>query len=159
MSSETKLTAGQYYLGRINDERARLQAIADEAEAAAEAPQQAFLREKALEALQSYFFVDEKRIKSVTAEWSNKTVEIEISNYAGTETTSLRVDIDPTGMPEVRRDESSLKRLNAFKYSRKQSVDQFIKFVKLKVPGTSKHTAADLDVLWEQWLDYLVTVS
>lgn len=159
MSSETKLTAGQYYLGRINDERARLQASVDEAENAAEAPRQAFLREKAFEALQSYFFVDKKRIKSVAVEWPHQTIDIRISDYSETQTASLCISIDLTGMPEVRRDELSWKRLNAFERSRKQSVDQFIKFVKLKVPGTSKHTAADLDVLWEQWLDYLVTVS
>jgi hypothetical protein len=47
-------------------------------------------------------------------------------------------------------------RISAFRLNRKQSVDQFIKFVRLKTPRVVQHTESELAALWDQWLDYLV---
>lgn len=51
------------------------------------------------------------------------------------------------------------RRINVFGYSRKQSVDQFIKFVRLKTPRAVQHTESELAALWDQWLDYLVATK
>lgn len=151
-----KMTAGQYYLARIGTAVSDMQTTLNALREAREAELAEGLKERVREVLNRFgIYATPSKIisgwypRTTFVDFDGKEIHIDLNN-------SFLGELPETDTLEICTWDS---RIHAFRHNRKQSVDQFIKFVRLKVPGTSKHTAADLDVLWEQWLDYLVAVS
>lgn len=158
--SEEKITAGQYYLSVIGTAQSLLDAKRDILQKEYDKLLNDGLKPIVLDHLRRYgVYADGPCVEISRCGWRDNTFSVTIRRYEGDEETiGFNVTVDGSSVPprpdgaERRRAEA---RASAFKGSRKQSVDQFIKYVRLKT-GSTKHTVSELNALWDAWIDYLV---
>lgn len=154
--TDEKMTAGQYYLARIGTAVSDMQTTLNALREAREAELAEGLKERVREVLNRFgIYATPSKISSG---WHTQTT---FTSYDGKE---LHVDIDKDLLGELPEDDTPEicawdSRISAFRLNRKQSVDQFIKFVRLKTPRVVQHTESELAALWDQWLDYLVATK
>lgn len=161
--NEEPITAGQYYLSVIGT----AQAILDNKDSAAsmEFEKLSFEGCRPLVAaqLQRYgIYGDTTCLEIKKNYWGERSFSVELKRFA-TDEDSIKFNIvldEVEVLPEPDKSEKQRTgaRAAAFRHSRKQSVDQFIKFVRLKV-GSAKRTVGEFDILWSEWIDYLVATA
>ena len=153
-----KMTAGQYYLARIGTAVSDMQTTRNAVREAREAELAEGLKERVRATLEQFgIYATPSEIHS---SWRGQVTST-FTSYDGKE---LHVDIDKDLLGELPEDDTPEicawdSRISAFRFNRKQSVDQFIKFVRLKTPRVVQHTESELAALWDQWLDYLVATK
>ena len=151
-----KMTAGQYYLARIGTAVSDMQTTLNALREAREAELAEGLKERVRATLEQFgIYATPSKINSG---WR---AQVTFTDHRGKE---LHVDLDDSLLGELPEDDTPEicawdSRINAFRHNRKQSVDQFIKFVRLKTPRVVQHTESELAALWDQWLDYLVATK
>lgn len=154
--TDEKMTAGQYYLARIGTAVSDMQTTLNALREAREAELAEGLKERVREVLNRFgIYATPSKISSG---WHTQTT---FTSYDGKE---LHVGIGKDLLGELPKNDTPEicawdHRINALRYNRKQSVDQFIKFVRLKTPRVVQHTESELAALWDQWLDYLVATK
>ncbi len=162
--SEEKITAGQYYLSVIGTAQSVLDAKRDAAQEAYDKLQNDGLKPIVLDHLRRYgVYADDSCVEVSHCGWRDNTFNIRIRRYGGDESTSIGFNITVDGSsfpprPDGTEQQRAEVRASAFRKSRKQSVDQFIKYVRLKT-GSTKHTVSEFDALWDAWIDYLVATK
>ena len=154
--TDEKMTAGQYYLARIGTAVSDMQTTLNALREAREAELAEGLKERVREVLNRFgIYATPSKIisgwhpRTTFVDFDGKEIHINLNN-------SFLGELPEDDTPEIRTWDS---RVNAFKYNRKQSVDQFIKFVRLKTPRVVQHTESELAALWDQWLEYLVATK
>lgn len=156
--TDEKMTAGQYYLARIGTAVSDMQTTRNALREAREAELTEGLKERVRATLEQFgIYATPSKIHS---SWRGQVTST-FTDHRGKE---LHVDIGEDLLGELPEDDTPEicawdSRINAFRHNRKQSVDQFIKFVRLKTPRVVQHTESELAALWDQWLDYLVATK
>lgn len=161
--NEEPITAGQYYLSVIGTAQQLLDEKKNVAEAEFEKLSFKGCRPLVIAQLQRYGIYADTTCMEITKNyWGKRSFSVELKQFATNED-SLKFNIELDEIKVLPAPDESEKRrtearASAFRNTRKQSVDQFIKFVRLKVGG-AKRTVGEFDVLWSQWIDYLVATS
>lgn len=161
--NEEPITAGQYYLSVIGT----AQQLLDEKKSIAEEEFEKLsfegCRPLVVAQLQRYgIYADTTCLEIERNRWNPSSFSVEIERFT-TDENSLKFNIvldevEVLPAPDESEKRRAEARTNAFRNTRKQSVDQFIKFVRLKV-GSAKRTVGEFDVLWNEWIDYLVAIN
>lgn len=154
--TDEKMTAGQYYLARIGTAVSDMQTTLNALREAREAELAEGLKERVRATLEQFGIYATP--SKINRGWR---AQVTFTDHRGKE---LHVDIGEDLLGELPGDDPLEicvwdSRINAFRHNRKQSVDQFIKFVRLKTPRAVQHTESELAALWGQWLDYLVATK
>lgn len=161
--SEEKITAGQYYLSVIGTAQSVLDAKRDAAQEEYDKLLNDGLKPIVLDHLRRYgIYTDDSCVEILRHDWRDDTFHVTIRPYGvATETIDFSVIVDESSFPprpDGTEQQRAEVRASVFKGSRKQSVDQFIKYVRLKTGGT-KHAVSEFDALWDAWIDYLVATK
>lgn len=160
--SEEKITAGQYYLSVIGTAQSVLDIKRDTAREEYDKLLNDGLKPIVLDHLRRYgVYTDGPCVEISRCSWRD-TFSVTIQRYEGDEEKiQFDITVDGSSVPP-RPDDTERRRAAArasvFTSSRKQSVDQFIKYVRLKT-GSTKHAVSDFDALWDAWIDYLVATK
>ena len=161
--SEEKITAGQYYLSVIGTAQLLLDAVRDILQEEYDKLLNDGLKPIVLDHLRRYgVYADGPCVEISRCGWRDNTFSVTIRRYEGDkETIGFNVTVDGSSVPP-RPDDAERRRAEArasvFRGSRKQSVDRFIQYVRLKT-GSTKHTVSELNALWDAWIDYLVAIK
>ena len=154
--TDEKMTAGQYYLARIGTALSDMQTTLNALREAREAELAEGLKERVREVLNRFgIYATPSKINSG---WRTQTTFVDFNGK------EIHIDLDDSLLGELPENDTLEictwdSRIHAFRHNRKQSVDQFIKFVRLKTPRVVQHTESELAALWDQWLDYLVATK
>jgi len=161
--SEEQITAGQYYLPVIGTAQAALNNKSAIAQEEYDKLLNDGLKPLVLNHLRRYgVYTDDPCVEVSRCGWRDNTFSITLRRYEeDEETVGFNITVDGSSIPP-RPDDAERRRAEArasvFRGSRKQSVDQFIKYVRLKVGGI-KRTVSEFDALWDAWIDYLVATN
>lgn len=160
--NEEPITAGQYYLSVIGNAQLVLNNKKHIAEEEFEKRSVEGCQPLVIAMLQRYWiYAATTCMKIERNTWRRRSFSVKIRRFSTDENTiSFNVELDEAEVlptPDETEKKLTAARASAF-HSRKQSVDQFIKFVKLKGGGI-KRTVGEFDVLWSEWIDYLVATN
>lgn len=161
--NEEPITAGQYYLSVVGTAQQILDNKKQIAEEEFEKLSFEGCRPLVVAMLQRYgIYANTTCVEITRNHWRNRSFGVRIKRFAtDEESISFNIGLDEVDVvpsPDETEKNQTNARASAFRNTRKQSVDQFIKFVRLKV-GSAKRTVGEFDVLWNEWIDYLVATS